>query len=343
MSVAWNALAEIGKTLAARPGQDQLYQRLVEVIRAATGCEAVALSRANPLSSGHETLYNMGYPAPVLRHLNTWFVVHDEVYRHMRTNDSRPLRWRDMPFPYETMHSAVRVFIPAGFREGVTTCLYNDGGEYTGALHLSASSPDQPSDDIMRLLNAAQTIIGSVADWRQGLTDGSLQAPDATSLQAVRNHSGNYQVLADGEEGLRTTFDTLVAPALPDAVAKLPPLSFLARGRSSFSVRIHPQSTTAIVELRHAPVPFGLTARELEVSTLLIRGLTNPAIARCLGTSVKTASHHVENVIHKLDGRTRTEAAIAAERLGLVSFPLACSAKNPCLAPMSPFGRGVSA
>ena len=69
----------------------------------------------------------------------------------------------------------------------------------------------------------------------------------------------------------------------------------------------------------HSPVsdPFGLTAREREVLTLLAAGQTNRAIADSLFISESTASVHVSNIIGKLGVSNRVEAAAAAVRAGL--------------------------
>ena len=66
------------------------------------------------------------------------------------------------------------------------------------------------------------------------------------------------------------------------------------------------------------PPPLGLTPRELEVPRLVGRGYTNAQIAEALFISVKTAGHHVSNIVAKLDVGRRIEAAAIAERLDLL-------------------------
>jgi DNA-binding CsgD family transcriptional regulator len=65
--------------------------------------------------------------------------------------------------------------------------------------------------------------------------------------------------------------------------------------------------------------PAGLTARELEVLTLVAEGLANAEIAARLFLSAKTVDHHVSAILSKLGVRTRGEAGMAAARLGLTS------------------------
>lgn len=62
----------------------------------------------------------------------------------------------------------------------------------------------------------------------------------------------------------------------------------------------------------------GLTARELEVLTLLAEGLTPDAIAAELFISTRTVGTHIEHVFRKLGVRTRAQAIAFAFREGLV-------------------------
>jgi len=54
--------------------------------------------------------------------------------------------------------------------------------------------------------------------------------------------------------------------------------------------------------------PHGLTAREQEVLTLLVEGLTDPQIASRMCISSKTANHHVTAILAKLGVHSRAEA-----------------------------------
>lgn len=60
-----------------------------------------------------------------------------------------------------------------------------------------------------------------------------------------------------------------------------------------------------------------LTARELQVFSLMPRGLTNAAMAEQLGIATGTVKIHVERILHKLDLRDRTHAALCAADYGL--------------------------
>jgi DNA-binding NarL/FixJ family response regulator len=68
-----------------------------------------------------------------------------------------------------------------------------------------------------------------------------------------------------------------------------------------------------------APTLEALTPRELEVLQLLAQGKSNPQIAQELVISRLTAKTHVERIIRKLGVSDRTQAALRAIELGLVT------------------------
>jgi len=61
-----------------------------------------------------------------------------------------------------------------------------------------------------------------------------------------------------------------------------------------------------------------LSQRELEVLTLVAKGLTNKEIASRLFISDKTSRNHVASVMGKLNAKDRTEAVTTAIRRGLI-------------------------
>ena len=65
--------------------------------------------------------------------------------------------------------------------------------------------------------------------------------------------------------------------------------------------------------------PDGLTAREVEVLSLVSRGLTNKEIAYELDISINAAATHPKHVLEKTGCANRAEAAAYTLRHGLVS------------------------
>jgi DNA-binding CsgD family transcriptional regulator len=66
----------------------------------------------------------------------------------------------------------------------------------------------------------------------------------------------------------------------------------------------------------HSGVP--LTPREVEVATLIGRGLSNRQIAETLSISVATVERHAANIFNKLDLHSRTQVAVWAAEHGLL-------------------------
>jgi DNA-binding CsgD family transcriptional regulator len=68
-----------------------------------------------------------------------------------------------------------------------------------------------------------------------------------------------------------------------------------------------------------APLPDGLSPREVEILRLVARGLSNRQIGRELVISEHTAANHVRSVLRKTGCANRTEATAYAYRRGLVA------------------------
>lgn len=85
-------------------------------------------------------------------------------------------------------------------------------------------------------------------------------------------------------------------------------------------VHLTPRAAARLLrEVRAPESPEPLTERETEVLRLLARGQSNKEIARQLTISDKTAKTHVGNILGKLGVPSRTQAALYAVRVGLVS------------------------
>lgn len=74
----------------------------------------------------------------------------------------------------------------------------------------------------------------------------------------------------------------------------------------------------ALQESTPAPVPFGLTLRELEVLTLVADGLTDPQVAERLFVSPRTVSSHLTSIYNKLGVSSRAAATRIAVEQGIL-------------------------
>lgn len=85
-------------------------------------------------------------------------------------------------------------------------------------------------------------------------------------------------------------------------------------------VQLSPKAAARLMrEVRTPESLEALTERETEVLRLLARGLSNKEIAQALVIGEKTVKTHVSNILSKLNVSSRTQAALYAARMGLVT------------------------
>ena len=293
---------------------------ILELFRDVVPYAAASFSAWNPLTDRHETVASCGYPPALLEHVDTWFVRHDPVYVLMRTQDPRPLRWRDMPFDYRSTYTATEFLIPLGFDEGVTTCLYTPDGRYTGSFHVSCDSPEHPTDAAMDAFAVLQSTLAGLLDALRGpACMAATIAPGAEA--AILTPSGELVALPGRPCGSHLRGR---GPLASVVLALLDTRSAVSRGmwraddNTWLSVRLEPLDGGTLVVCAPADPPHELTARELEVLTLMAHGASNPQVAATLTISVKTVARHVEHILEKLGAPTRSAAAARAVAEGLV-------------------------
>lgn len=120
-------------------------------------------------------------------------------------------------------------------------------------------------------------------------------------IATVRNAIGDADYTAHWDAGHRMTIEQMISES-----------PFPARDAPSAPA---PVATAAAPETAD---PFGITPRERDVLALLVEGRSDREIAGELFISHRTVMRHVSSILDKLDAPTRTAAATAAIRHGLV-------------------------
>jgi DNA-binding NarL/FixJ family response regulator len=189
-------------------------------------------------------------------------------------------------------------------------------------------------------------VVGEAADGRDAVALArhrhpdvvlmDIQMPDIDGLEATRRIVEGAAPDDSIAVLMLTTFDlneyvyeALRAGASGFLLKDVPPEDLVAAVRvvAAGDGLIAPTITKRLIEqfARSAPPtmpPRGLdelTPREVEVLTLIARGLSNAEIADELVISGATVKTHVKRVLSKLGARDRVQAVVAAYEAGLVT------------------------
>jgi DNA-binding NarL/FixJ family response regulator len=113
--------------------------------------------------------------------------------------------------------------------------------------------------------------------------------------------------------------DALDAGAIGYLLKDVEPAQLLAGVRSAARGEspIDPKAARQLLRARGSRVSAGLTPREIEVLSLVRRGLANKQIARSLDISERTVKAHLTSAFQRIGVVDRVQAALWAERNGI--------------------------
>jgi DNA-binding CsgD family transcriptional regulator len=317
--------AEISLILGSATSRDEGVHEALAAMRALVPYVGVALCARDPVTGRYGVLASDGYPADVLDYLSGAYFRLDAGYRQILRGPRPTARWRDVPIDYSQTYSVEAVFGPAGYREGLTARLITRDGRHTGAFHVSTDVRAHPSDESR---DAIEWLVPALAAACDLLVDpaalvSSLE-PEAEAAIVARDGTvmplpgrGGSPWLGSGSELAR-----LAATLLSRERRFL----WEAPDGSWHRVHVLPVSggrdTAVVCDVPLARLPHELTAREVDVLSLLAAGLSNRMIAERLIVAQRTVATHVEHLFQKLGTRSRTGCAAVALDEGLVREPL---------------------
>lgn len=304
-------------------------EQAVRLLRDLVLCEAIVLTASNPFarSPRHEVLVADGYTDHTLQKVLADFVPEtaNPGFRLLRTSVRNALRWSDLAREWQVEFAATSLaeehLIPAGYHEGLTAGLWLPGGVHVGAIHMSWTSPHAATDERREVVERFRPLLAGSSNL---LASHRLLADAAYPDAHVAVIGVDLQQRVPGRE---------VGPILQEDGPLWPHLSAAAYREDGRFLWIDGSGSVHRIELtrcaagtvlvaeRGTPSPYGLTARELEVLTLLATGASNPQIASEFVVSRRTVSTHVEHILAKLGAASRAEAAALATREGLLLIP----------------------
>jgi DNA-binding CsgD family transcriptional regulator len=285
---------------------------------------ASCLSVYNPLNGTHQTIASVGYDQRVLSHLNGWLVTDDIIYQYYRDQGHRQkaLKWAEMPFAYRDTYSVQEVFLPAGFREGITLRLHSRDGRYTGNLHISTDDPRFPTKEMMTgEIQCLQTILGNFTDLLRSVSGQFLTKLEGGSGCLITR--GGDVIELPGVAPLHYTLrDALISRFKRLDRYQIPELFLFKHEAAWFRVYTGVlQGGARAIVAEQCQTLHGLTERELEIIELLISGATNSEIASKIFVARSTVSKHLENIFLKLGCNSRTSVVTIALASNLRRLP----------------------
>lgn len=300
---------------------------VVDCVRSMAPVLCVAVIAFDPVAREHVVLSSDGYSPAVLDYLQSpVFLYGDRGYVQLAGNTPRRVAsWRDNGFDYLETYSAQEVFMPAGYAGGASARLTTRAGRYTGDLHISTATIDDPPTCMLKALQHVVSVLAAATDltrrhhvlasgvgeWDESAvlaSDGALiqLAPDDDNRYllhdaALLGQLRHWLSVREDEEEERFHWCS------PDGEWQL--------------LRLVPTNGGVVVLLRGEVLPYGISRRELDVLTLLTEGYLNESIARRLALSERTVAHHIEHVLAKMNLSGRMLAARAAIKDGLRLLP----------------------
>lgn len=187
-------------------------------------------------------------------------------------------------------------FVSTGTFAEAQTVLFGPGAKPFDVALLDIALPDGSGIDLIRRINA------------------ELPGTTPVVITIYDDDSTLFEALAAGAMGyiLKGVKTANLIEQLRRIDSDEPPISpQIARRMLSF-FKMAPSQKQTMTEEAH------LTNREIEVLGLLGKGLTAAEIAGVLGFSQNTCATHIKAIYRKLNVSSRAEAAIEADRRGLV-------------------------
>jgi two-component system NarL family response regulator len=180
-------------------------------------------------------------------------------------------------------------------------------------------------------LQPDMTVVGEAANGQQAVEAYRHLLPDVTLLDlrmpvmggveaalAIKKEYPNARLVAlttyGGDEDIKRALNAGVQAYLTKDVLHDELLKAI---RAVYAGQTYLPSGVAAALAAQMPRP-DLSAREVQVLELIVKGMANKQIAYALSIAEHTVKNHVKNILSKLGVQDRTQAATAAIQRGIV-------------------------
>lgn len=316
-------LARAARRIAEPNPPAELGAHILETVADLVPFAAAAFSIWDPIGRTHRTLASESYADSTLAYLNA---AGDIGFRRA-LKIRRPLRWGSAPFDYRATYAPRHIFSPAGYDEGMTACLFTEDGRYTGVLNLNTTTSTTPTDETLALFEELGSLLALVTDatrsagWLASLAGAGASAAVVTTSGEIVEVPGRSvgPVLGSTPPLVDLACQLLARKQARRSFLWLDPAYGWQRVEI-FRIQTGPSSLedVALLTISATVLTYALTARELDVLTLVACGHSNGEIALHFGLSPRTVATHLERVFQKLGVASRAGAAALAVEQGLL-------------------------
>jgi DNA-binding CsgD family transcriptional regulator len=321
------AVAAVGRLVDELEHSPAAAEPLLTALASLAACDSALLATVDRATGRHRLLANVGYPEAVADFVVNGYPRTCPGFAFTR-GVGLPVRMCDIPFDYRATRAYSEVLEPAGFREGVTVCLRSGSGEYTGLLTMSSVDRRPASPEALVTLSALSSRLASVSAPQAAAVPQDRVVRAGEVLVTVATGPGRIRVPMGADDDLPLTRAQLLAVARLTARSRRDRVGFFHQDRhrrwwavrAQRSVPTGPGAADVVLTVREQEPPYGLTARELDILTLMVTGLPNAEIASRLSTSISTVKTHVEHILHKLGSTSRAGAVGTASDHLLLSW-----------------------
>ena len=179
----------------------------------------------------------------------------------------------------------------------------------------------EPEIELVGEANNAQEAVRLFARHRPDVTLMDLRLPDRSGIEVTREIRSQFpdaRIIAltsyDGDQDIYRALEAGVRGYLLKEIVHtevIRAIRIVHSGKRFMPAEVSQQLSGFFPEV-------ALTPREVEVLTLVARGMGNKEVGDMLGTAAGTVKAHVQSILGKLGAKDRTHAVAIAIRRGII-------------------------